>query len=85
MVRAIEAILLVWGTRDDVIRMLPVDGYLLYGEYDFIAKVEFKSEAELMEFERRIHEVLGSGRFKLMPIRTLFERTDGQLTPASGT
>ncbi len=70
MVIAIEAILLIWGTRDEVIRQLPVNGHMLYGEYDFIAKVEFTSDKELREFEKRIRRILGSSRFKIMPIRS---------------
>jgi DNA-binding Lrp family transcriptional regulator len=49
-VTKIEAILLVWGVRDEVLEKLPVEGYWLYGEYDFIARVDFRDEFEMEEF-----------------------------------
>ncbi len=55
--------------RDEVLKRLPVEGYWLYGEYDFIAKVELETEEDLLTFEKRIHEILCPGRFKLMPVK----------------
>ncbi|MBO8175669.1 MAG: hypothetical protein H0Z18_10455 [Thermococcus sp.] len=66
---ALEAILLVWGVRDEVLKKLPVEGYWLYGEYDFIAKVEFADENELKEFSLRLARLVGRGKFKLYPIK----------------
>ncbi|NJE29650.1 hypothetical protein E3E38_01085 [Thermococcus sp. 18S1] len=63
----IEAILLVWGVRDEVLEKLPVEGYWLYGEYDFIAKLEFRDEFEMEEFMRDLKSVIHGGTFKLMP------------------
>ncbi|WP_457750532.1 hypothetical protein [Thermococcus sp.] len=63
-----EAILLVWGVRDEVLRKIPVDGYWLYGEYDFIAKVEFSTKEEMEEFEREIRRIIRGGSFKLIPV-----------------
>jgi len=68
-VRSIEAILLVWGVRDEVLEKLPVSGQWLYGEYDFIAKVDFASEAEMEEFERTLRHIIKGNTFKLMPIK----------------
>ncbi|WP_297069569.1 hypothetical protein [Thermococcus sp.] len=64
-----EAILLVWGVRDEVLRGLPVEGHWLYGEYDFIAKVEFGSNVEMEEFEKTLRHLIDGGRFKLMPVK----------------
>lgn len=66
---SIEAILLVWGVRDEVLEKLPVSGQWLYGEYDFIAKVDFASEKELEEFERALRHLIRRNTFKLMPIK----------------
>ncbi|WP_144244863.1 hypothetical protein [Thermococcus eurythermalis] len=66
---SIEAILLVWGVRDEVLEKLPVSGQWLYGEYDFIAKVDFTSEKELEEFERALRHLIRRNTFKLMPIK----------------
>ncbi|ANF21976.1 hypothetical protein [Thermococcus piezophilus] len=68
-VREIEAILLVWGVRDEVLEKLPVKGYWLYGEYDFIAKVEFISEKEAEEFVRELRRLIHGGTFKLIPVK----------------
>ncbi|WP_346766032.1 hypothetical protein [Thermococcus sp. M39] len=65
----LEAILLVWGVRDEVLKKLPVEGYWLYGEYDFIAKVEFADENELREFSLRLTRLVGRGKFKLFPVK----------------
>ena len=67
--RKIEAILLVWGVRDEVLEELPVSGYWLYGEYDFIARVDFASEAELEEFEKTLRKMINGNTFKLMPVK----------------
>ncbi len=64
-----EAILLVWGVRDEVLRKLPVEGYWLYGEYDFIAKVEFSTDEEMEEFERKLQHLIKGNTFKLTPVR----------------
>ncbi len=66
--RKIEAILLVWGVRDEVLEKLPVDGYWLYGEYDFIAKVEFRDEFEMEQFSSQLRRAIKGGTFKLMPV-----------------
>lgn len=68
-VKKIEAILLVWGVRDEVLEKLPVSGQWLHGEYDFIAKVDFASEKELEEFERALRHLIRRNTFKLMPVR----------------
>ena len=65
----LEAILLVWGVRDEVLKKLPVEGYWLYGEYDFIAKVEFADENELKEFRLKLTKLVGRGKFKLFPVK----------------
>ncbi|WP_457752886.1 hypothetical protein [Thermococcus sp.] len=65
----LEAILLVWGVRDEVLKKLPVKGYWLYGEYDFIAKIEFANENELKEFSLELIRLIGSGKFKLFPVK----------------
>lgn len=67
-VMVIEAILLVWGVRDEVLEKLPVEGYWLYGEYDFIAKVEFRDEFEMEEFMRDLTRIIHGGTFKLIPV-----------------
>jgi len=64
----LEAILLVWGVRDEILRRLPVEGYWLYGEYDFIARVEFRDESEMEAFERELRHIIHGGTFKLIPI-----------------
>ncbi|WP_297535993.1 hypothetical protein [Thermococcus sp.] len=68
-VRKIEAILLVWGVRDEVLEQIPVEGFWLYGEYDFIAKVDFASEREMEEFEKALRKLINGNTFKLMPVR----------------
>jgi len=65
----IEAILLVWGVRDEVLEKIPVEGSWLYGEYDFIAKVEFGSEMELEAFEKQLRKLINGNTFKLIPIK----------------
>ncbi len=64
-----EAILLVWGVRDEVLEELPVEGSWLYGEYDFIAKVEFADVVEMEAFERSLRRVINGGTYKLLPIK----------------
>lgn len=64
-----EAILLVWGVRDEVLKKIPVEGHWLYGEYDFIAKVDFATEVEMEEFERLLGKIINGHTFKLMPVR----------------
>ncbi len=66
--KEIEAILLVWGVRDEVLEKLPVDGYWLYGEYDFIAKVEFRDVAGMKRFVEELRRLINGGTFKLMPV-----------------
>ena len=65
----LEAILLVWGVKDEILKEFPVKGYWLYGEYDFIAKVEFADEDELKEFSSRLSRLMGKGKFKLFPVK----------------
>lgn len=64
----LEAILLVWGVRDEVLEKLPVEGYWLYGEYDFIAKVDFKDERSMEEFKIELHRLVGNN-FTLYPVK----------------
>ncbi|ASI99965.1 hypothetical protein A3L02_08805 [Thermococcus celer Vu 13 = JCM 8558] len=64
----IEAILLVWGVRDEVLEKLPVKGHWLYGEYDFIAKVDFRDEFEMEEFMKDLKRIIHGGTFKLLPV-----------------
>jgi len=47
---------------------LPSEGYWLYGEYDFIAKVEFRDEFEMDQFASQLRRTINGGTFKLMPI-----------------
>ena len=61
--------LLVWGVRDEVLEELPVSGQWLYGEYDFIAKVDFASEGEMEEFEKMLRHLIKGNTFKLMPVK----------------
>jgi DNA-binding Lrp family transcriptional regulator len=61
--------LLVWGVRDEVLKKIPVDGQWLYGEYDFIAKVEFADLAEMEEFERLIRRIINGNTYKLLPVK----------------
>ncbi|WP_457742097.1 hypothetical protein [Thermococcus sp.] len=67
--RKIEAILLVWGVRDEVLEKLPVEGFWLYGEYDFIARVDFANEREMEEFEKTLRKLINGNTFKLMPVK----------------
>jgi len=78
----IEAVLLVWGVRDEVLEELPVSGQWLYGEYDFIAKVDFASEKEMEEFERTLRHLINGNTFKLMPVRlsAVKREADGEET-----
>ncbi|NPA48243.1 MAG: hypothetical protein GXO14_06345 [Thermococci archaeon] len=71
MTGSIEAILLVWDAGSEEIERLPIRGYLLHGEYDFIARVKFSNESEMKDFERSIRRIIGSGRFKLMPVKVM--------------
>jgi len=64
-----EAILLVWGVRDEVLEKLPVSGHWLYGEYDFIAKVHFEDERDMERFEKDLRRLIKGNTFKLMPIK----------------
>ncbi len=52
-----------------MLKKLPVEGYWLYGEYDFIAKVEFADENELKEFRLKLTKLVGRGKFKLFPVK----------------
>lgn len=61
--------LLVWGVRDEVLERIPVEGQWLYGEYDFIAKVEFADLAEMEEFERLIRRIINGNTYKLLPVK----------------
>ncbi|MBP1910952.1 hypothetical protein [Thermococcus stetteri] len=72
----IEAILLVWGVRDEVLESIPVEGQWLYGEYDFIAKVDFASEEELEEFEKLLRKLINGNTFKLMPVKLSASKTE---------
>lgn len=63
-----EAILLVWGVRDEVLREIPVDGNWLYGEYDFIAKVEFDSQEDMERFEKFLRSLIKGNTYKLLPV-----------------
>lgn len=80
----IEAVLLVWGVRDEVLEKIPVKGHWLYGEYDFIAKVDFASEDELEEFEKTLRRLINGNTFKLMPIKlsAVKREVDGEETVA---
>ncbi|WP_054840579.1 hypothetical protein [Thermococcus sp. JCM 11816] len=74
----IEAILLVWGgVRDEILRELPVEGgQWLYGEYDFIARVDFSSDSEMEDFERLLRKIINGNTFKLMPVKLSASKTD---------
>ncbi len=63
-----QAILLVWGVRDEVLKKIPVDGSWLYGEYDFIAKVEFEDEEEMQRFEKSLRALIKGNTYKLLPV-----------------
>jgi len=80
----IEAILLVWGVRDEVLEKLPVEGYWLYGEYDFIAKVEFRDEFEMEEFMRNLKRVIHGGTFKLIPVVISAVKNGGETNVLEG-
>ncbi|MCD6559954.1 hypothetical protein [Palaeococcus sp. (in: euryarchaeotes)] len=69
----LEAILLIWGVRDEVLEKLPVEGYWLYGEYDFIAKVDFKDETRLEEFKIELHRLVGNN-FTIYPVKFSFSK-----------
>jgi DNA-binding Lrp family transcriptional regulator len=75
-VEKIEAILLVWGVRDEVLEKLPVSGQWLYGEYDFIAKVDFAGEREMEEFEKALRRLINGNTFKLMPVKLSAVKTE---------
>ena len=65
-----EAIHLVWGVGDDVLRKIPVEGSWLYGEYDFIAKVKFRDRIEMERFERLLRSLINGNTYKLLPVIT---------------
>ncbi|WP_175059311.1 hypothetical protein [Thermococcus sp. 2319x1] len=66
---ALEVVLLIWGVRDEVLRELPIEGYWLYGEYDFIAVLSFEDGKSLEEFKRELHHLIGSEKFKVYPVK----------------
>ncbi|NJE53901.1 hypothetical protein [Thermococcus sp. 21S9] len=82
--KKIEAILLVWGVRDEVLEQIPVEGFWLYGEYDFIARVDFASESEMEEFEKALRRLINGNTFKLMPVKlsAVKREVDGEETIA---
>ncbi|WP_232462906.1 hypothetical protein [Thermococcus sp. P6] len=45
-----------------------MEGYWLYGEYDFIARLEFRDEFEMEDFSRELRRTINGGTFKLIPI-----------------
>nr|WP_245250255.1 hypothetical protein [Thermococcus stetteri] len=55
---------------------IPVEGQWLYGEYDFIAKVDFASEEELEEFEKLLRKLINGNTFKLMPVKLSASKTE---------
>ncbi|EHR79347.1 hypothetical protein OCC_07606 [Thermococcus litoralis DSM 5473] len=65
----LEAVLLIWGVRDEVLEKLPIKGHWLYGEYDFIAFLRFEDNKELEEFKRELHHLIGSEKFKIYPVK----------------
>ena len=75
----IEAILLVWGARDEVLKKIPVEGYWLYGEYDFIAKVECSDEEQMKSFLRELKHVIHGGTFKLIPVQLSAVKDGGEI------
>lgn len=62
--------------RDEILRELPVEGQWLYGEYDFIARVDFSSESEMEDFERLLRKIINGNTFKLMPVKLSASKTD---------
>ncbi len=67
----------MWGgVRDEILRELPVEGQWLYGEYDFIAKVDFSSESEMEDFEKLLRKLVNGNTFKLMPVKLSASKTD---------
>ncbi|WP_367883320.1 hypothetical protein [Thermococcus peptonophilus] len=62
--------------RDEILRELPVEGQWLYGEYDFIAKVDFSSESEMEDFEKLLRKLVNGNTFKLMPVKLSASKTD---------
>lgn len=70
----LEAILLIWGVRDEVLERLPVKGYWIYGEYDFIAKIDFDDEKELKEFSLMLTRLIGGGKFKIFPVKFSYSK-----------
>jgi hypothetical protein len=52
-----------------VLEKIPVEGQWLYGEYDFIAKVEFADITEMDAFERLLRRVIKGNTYKLLPVR----------------
>ena len=75
---AIEALLLVWGVRDEDLERLPVNGYWLYGEYDFIGKIYVESEEEFEALKREISAIVGHN-FKIFPIKYSATSSPGQV------
>ena len=69
--------LLVWGVRDEVLEKIPVEGSWLYGEYDFIAKVEFADVAEMEAFERSLRRIINGGTYKLLPVKISATKREG--------
>jgi len=65
----LEVVLLIWGVRDEVLRKLPIKGYWLYGEYDFIAVLSFENNEKLEEFKRELYHLIGSEKFKIYPVK----------------
>ncbi|AJC72007.1 hypothetical protein X802_07430 [Thermococcus guaymasensis DSM 11113] len=65
-----QAILLVWGVTEEVLKKIPVKGSPLYGEYDFIAKVGFEDEEEMQRFETSLRALIKGNTYKLLPILT---------------
>ncbi|MDK2854765.1 MAG: hypothetical protein PWQ92_1659 [Thermococcaceae archaeon] len=65
----LEAVLLMWGVREEVLEKLPIKGHWLYGEYDFIAVLRFEEGKELEEFKRELHHLIGSEKFKIYPVK----------------
>lgn len=70
----LKAILLIWGVRDEVLEKLPIKGYWIYGEYDFIAKIDFTDEKELKEFSLMLTKLIGGGKFKIFPVKFSYSK-----------
>ncbi|WP_206205552.1 hypothetical protein [Thermococcus sp. MV5] len=48
---------------------LPFEGSLAYGEYDFIASLEFHSVAELENLKKSLYKLIGIGNFVIYVVR----------------